>query len=83
MDTRTHRPNRRITLDQTRQRHREGTSATTGWQGKDILKVFTTSIPALPAGAYNRFGYTAAMHHNNDRSAFAKTYSNKAKPYSQ
>jgi hypothetical protein len=51
---------------------REGTSATTGWQGKDILKVFTTSIPSLPAGAYTRFGYTAAMHHGNDRSAFAK-----------
>ena len=51
---------------------REGTSATTGWQGKDILKVFTTSIPGLPPGAYNRFGYTAAMHHGNDRSAFAK-----------
>jgi len=51
---------------------REGTSATTGWQGKDILKVFTTSIAGLPAGAYNRFGYTAAMHHNGDRSAFAK-----------
>jgi hypothetical protein len=51
---------------------REGTSATTGWQGKDILKVFTTSIPGLPAGAYTRFGYTAAMHHGNDRSVFAK-----------
>jgi len=51
---------------------REGTSATTGWQGKDILKVFTTSITSLPAGAYTRFGYTAAMHHNGDRSAFAK-----------
>jgi hypothetical protein len=51
---------------------REGTSATTGWQGKDILKVFTTSITNLPAGAYTRFGYTAAMHHQGDRSAFAK-----------
>ena len=51
---------------------REGTSATTGWQGKDILKVFTTSIPNLPAASYTRFGYTAAMHHNGDRSAFAK-----------
>jgi hypothetical protein len=51
---------------------REGTSATTGWQGKDILKVFTTSITGLPAGTYTRFGYTAAMHHNGDRSAFAK-----------
>jgi RecA-family ATPase len=30
------------------------------------------SIPNLPAGAYTRFGYTAAMHHNGDRSAFAK-----------
>ena len=51
---------------------REGTSATTGWQGKDILKVFTTSITNLPAGAYTRFGYTASMHHQGDRSAFAK-----------
>jgi hypothetical protein len=51
---------------------REGTSATTGWQGKDIIRVFTTSITNLPAGAYTRFGYTAAMHHNGDRSAFAK-----------
>jgi hypothetical protein len=51
---------------------REGTSATTGWQGRDILKVFTTSITGLPAGTYTRFGYTAAMHHNGNRSAFAK-----------
>ena len=51
---------------------REGTSATTGWQGRDILKVFTTSITGLPAGTYTRFGYTAAMHHQGDRSAFAK-----------
>ena len=51
---------------------REGTSATTGWQGKDILKVFTTSITNLPAGAYTRFGYTASMHHHGDRSLFAK-----------
>jgi hypothetical protein len=51
---------------------REGTSATTGWQGKDILKVFTTSITNLPAGAYTRFGYTASMHHQGDRSLFAK-----------
>jgi len=51
---------------------REGTSATTGWQGKDILKVFTTSIANLPAGAYNRAQYTAQMSHGGDRSAFAK-----------
>ena len=29
--------------------------------------------PNLPAGAYTRFGYTAAMHHNNDRSALPRT----------
>jgi hypothetical protein len=51
---------------------REGTSATTNWQGKDILKVFTTSIANLPAGAYNRAQYTAQMFHGGDRSAFAK-----------
>lgn len=52
--------------------HREGTSATTGWQGHDICRVFTTAITNLPPGAYSRFGYTAAMHYNNDRSAFAR-----------
>jgi len=67
-------------IDQTGESHwvrpgkdiREGTSATTGWQGKDIIRVFTTSITNLPAGAYTRFGYTACMHHHGDRSAFAK-----------
>lgn len=59
---------------------REGTSATTGWQGKDIIKVFTTSITNLPAGAYTRFGYTASMHHNGDRSAFAKKLLQDNKP---
>lgn len=51
---------------------REGTSATTMWQGHDILRVFTTSIPNLAPGAYSRFGYTAAVHYNGDRSTFAK-----------
>jgi hypothetical protein len=51
---------------------REGTSATTNWQGKDILNVFTTSIPNLPAGPYNRATYTTFMHHNGDKSAFTK-----------
>lgn len=51
---------------------REGTSATTGWQGQDMLRVFTTSITNLPPGAYSRFGYTAAVHYNGDRSAFAR-----------
>jgi hypothetical protein len=50
---------------------REGTSATTGWQGKDMLRVFTTSIPNLPANAYTRASYTTAMHYNGDKSAFA------------
>ena len=59
---------------------REGTSATTGWQGKDIIKVFTTSITNLPAGAYTRFGYTASMHHLGDRSAFAKKLLQDNKP---
>jgi len=51
---------------------REGTSATTNWQGNDIIKVFTTSIPNLPAGAYNRAQYTTQMSHNGDLSAFTK-----------
>jgi hypothetical protein len=50
---------------------REGTSATVGYQGRDILRVFTSSIPDLPEGAYNRFGYTAATRHHGNRSAFA------------
>ena len=48
--------------------------------GKDIIRVFTTSITNLPAGAYTRFGYTASMHHNNDRSAFAKKLLQDNKP---
>lgn len=59
---------------------REGTSATTGWQGKDICRVFTTSITNLPPGAYSRFGYTAAMHYNGDRSAFARELSKTQLP---
>jgi Bifunctional DNA primase/polymerase, N-terminal/AAA domain len=50
---------------------RDGTSATVNYEGRDILRVFTSSVAGLPEGAYNRFGYTAAMHHNGDRSAFA------------
>ena len=75
------------TIDRTGESHwvrpgkdiREGTSATTGWQGKDIIKVFTTSIPNLPAGAYNRATYTALMHYNGDKSALtAKLLQGKA-----
>ena len=50
---------------------RDGTSATVGYQGRDILRVFTSSIPDLPEGAYSRFGYTAATRHHGNRSAFA------------
>jgi len=50
---------------------REGTSATVGYSGRDVLRVFTSALPALPEGAYSRFGYTAAVHHSGDRSAFA------------
>lgn len=50
---------------------RQGTSATVGYQGRDILRVFTSAVPGLNEQAYSRFGYTAAMHHGGDRSAFA------------
>jgi hypothetical protein len=50
---------------------KDGTSATVNYEGRDILRVFTSSVAGLPEGAYSRFGYTAAMHHNGDRSAFA------------
>lgn len=50
---------------------REGTSATVGYSGRDVLRVFTSALPNLPEGAYSRFGYTAAVHHGGDRSAFA------------
>jgi len=50
---------------------KDGTSATVGYEGRDILRVFTSSIAGLDEGAYSRFGYTAAMQHHGDRSAFA------------
>jgi hypothetical protein len=51
---------------------RDGTSATVGHAGRDVLKVFTSSIPGLDADrAYSRFGYQAAVHHHGDRSALA------------
>lgn len=55
---------------------REGTSATVGYQGQDFLRVFTSSIPWLPEGAYSRFGYYAARHHNGDRSQAARNLTN-------
>lgn len=51
---------------------REGTSATVGYRGQDVLVVFTSSISWLPAGAYSRFGYMACRDFNGDRSAAAR-----------
>jgi hypothetical protein len=51
---------------------RDGISATVGHGGRDVLKVFTSSVPELEAdGAYSRFGYEAAVRYGNDRSACA------------
>ena len=44
----------------------EGTSATTGWNGQDFLRVFTTSIPWLPEGPYSKIQYVAARDHGGD-----------------
>lgn len=52
---------------------RDGTSATVGYRGQDVLVVFTSSVPWLPPGAYSRFGYYACRHHNGDRSEAART----------
>jgi hypothetical protein len=52
---------------------RDGISATVGHQGRDVLKVFTSSVPGLDADqAYGRFGYEAAMHHHGNRSELAR-----------
>jgi len=52
---------------------REGISATTGHDGRDVLKVFTSSVVDLEAErAYSRFGYLAATRYGGDRSACAR-----------
>lgn len=52
---------------------REGTSATIGYKGADVLKVFTSSIPWLRAeSTYTKLGYYAARHHSGDIAAAAK-----------
>ena len=53
---------------------RDGTSATIGHNGNDALIVFTSAVPWLPEGGYNRFGYMAARDHNGDWKQAAKTY---------
>jgi replicative DNA helicase len=48
-------------------------SATVGHAGRDVLKVFTSSVPALEQDkAYSRFGYEAAVNWGGDRSSFAR-----------
>jgi len=51
---------------------RDGSSATVGYRGADVLKVFTTSLPWLPEGAYSKFKYYACRDHNGDMSQAAK-----------
>ena len=50
---------------------RDGISATTFHQGRDILTVFTSSLTWLPEDSYSRFGYYSCRHHQGDRSAAA------------
>jgi hypothetical protein len=46
---------------------REGTSATVGFGGHDILYVYTTSIPWLPSErAYDKYGYMVHRDHGGD-----------------
>ena len=52
---------------------RHGPSATVGYGGTDILKVFTSSHPHLDADAtYTKFGYLAATRYGGDYSAAAR-----------
>lgn len=46
---------------------RDGMSATTGYMGSDVLKVFTDAWPGLRQGeTYDRFGYYAWTRHNGN-----------------
>lgn len=53
---------------------RDGTSATTNYQGSDVLKVFTSNPPAgLREGeTYTKLGYLAATRWSGDHSAAAR-----------
>ena len=52
---------------------RDGTSATTGYKGSDVLKVFTSSHPQLAADeTYTKLGYLAATRHGGDHAAAAR-----------
>lgn len=47
----------------------EGISATTNYEGTDLLKVFSTSTPFSTEKTYDRFGAFAQLHHEGDFSA--------------
>lgn len=52
---------------------RDGMSATTGYKGADVLKVFTDSWPGLRQDVtYDRFGFYAAIKHNGNIREAAK-----------
>lgn len=52
---------------------RDGTSATTGYGTHDVLKVFTSSVPALEVEAtYTKLGYLAATRHRGDHAEAAR-----------
>lgn len=51
----------------------EGVSASVGYKGMDILRVFTSSLPWINEGAYSRFGYFAHRHHDGDMSKAARS----------
>lgn len=52
---------------------RQGISATVGYKGSDVLKVFTSSHPHLRAeGTYTKLGYLASTRHGGDHAAAAR-----------
>lgn len=53
---------------------RDGTSATTNYQGSDVLKVFTSNPPAglVEGQTYTKLGYLAATRWSGDHSAAAR-----------
>lgn len=53
---------------------RDGTSATTNYQGSDVLKVFTSNPPAglVEGETYTKLGYLAATRWSGDHSAAAR-----------
>lgn len=52
---------------------RDGMSATTGYKGSDVLKVFSDAwLPLRQDETYDRFGYYAHTRHNGDLKAATK-----------